>query len=80
MQVSRIYRDGDGEHVMLTVTDPQLVALTGGIVQGMSGSPILQDGRLVGAVTHVFLSDPKRGYGISIQDMLDDAGAAEQAA
>ena len=80
VQVSRIYRDGDGEHVMLTVTDPQLCARTGGIVQGMSGSPILQDGKLVGAVTHVFLSDPKRGYGISIQDMLDDAGAAELAA
>ena len=76
VRVSRIYRDSDAEHVMLSVTDPELCAKTGGIVQGMSGSPILQDGKLVGAVTHVFLSDPKRGYGISIQDMLDDAGIA----
>ena len=53
VRVSRIYRDSDGEHVMLSVTDPELCAKTGGIVQGMSGSPILQDGRLVGAVTHV---------------------------
>ena len=80
VRVSRIYRDSDGEHVMLSVTDPELCARTGGIVQGMSGSPILQDGRLVGAVTHVFLSDPRRGYGISIQDMLDDAGMLDEAA
>ena len=65
---------------MLSVTDPELCARTGGIVQGMSGSPILQDGKLVGAVTHVFLSDPKRGYGISIQDMLDDVQLEDKAA
>ena len=46
------------------VTDPELLEITGGIVQGMSGSPILQNGRLVGAVTHVFVDDPTRGYGI----------------
>ena len=80
VRVSRIYRDSDGEHVMLSVTDPELCAKTGGIVQGMSGSPILQDGTLVGAVTHVFLSDPKRGYGISIQDMLDDVWLEDKAA
>ena len=80
VRVTRIYRDGAGEHVMLSVTDPELLALTGGIVQGMSGSPILQDGKLVGAVTHVFVNDPTRGYGISIQDMLDAAGIEEQAA
>ena len=80
VRVTRIYRDGAGEHVLLSVTDPELLALTGGIVQGMSGSPILQDGKLVGAVTHVFVNDPTRGYGISIQDMLDAAGIEEQAA
>ena len=81
VSVTRVYRDSSGEHVMLTVTDPELCALTGGIVQGMSGSPILQDGKLVGAVTHVFVNDPTRGYGLSIQDMLDAAGlTAEQAA
>ncbi|MBR4770927.1 MAG: SpoIVB peptidase [Clostridia bacterium] len=52
------------------VTDPALLELTGGIVRGMSGSPILQDGRLVGAVTHVTVSDPSRGYGVFLESML----------
>ena len=55
---------------VLKVTDGALLADTGGIVQGMSGSPILQDGKLIGAVTHVFLNDPTRGYGIAIGNML----------
>ncbi len=55
------------------VTDPELLARTGGIVQGMSGSPILQNGKLAGAVTHVFVSDPTQGYGIFIENMLDAA-------
>ena len=80
VEITRVYKDADGEHVMLTVTDEQLRAQTGGIVQGMSGSPILQNGKLVGALTHVFVNDPTRGYGISIQDMLDDAGICQQAA
>ena len=53
------------------MTDPELLEVTGGIVQGMSGSPILQDGRLVGAVTHVLVNDPTTGYGIFIENMLD---------
>ena len=57
----------------LTVTDERLLELTGGIVQGMSGSPIIQDGKLVGAVTHVLVNDPTRGYGIFIENMLDAA-------
>ncbi len=64
---------GDGRDMMITVTDPALLDLTGGIVQGMSGSPILQDGKLVGAVTHVLLQDPSRGYGISMETMLEAA-------
>lgn len=56
--------------MVIEVTDPELLTLTGGIVQGMSGSPILQNGRLVGAVTHVFVNDPTKGYGIFIEDML----------
>ena len=55
---------------MLEVTDPELLDLTGGIVQGMSGSPILQNGKLVGAVTHVFVQDSTKGYGIFIENML----------
>ena len=80
VEINRIYRDAGGEHVMLTVVDSELCARTGGIVQGMSGSPILQGGRLVGAVTHVFVNDPTRGYGVSIQDMLASAGVKDKAA
>ncbi len=54
----------------LTVTDPALIEKTGGIVQGMSGSPVIQNGRLVGAVTHVLINDPTAGYGIFIENML----------
>lgn len=55
---------------MFQVTDERLLRLTGGIVQGMSGSPILQNGKLVGAVTHVFVQDSTRGYGIFVEDMI----------
>ena len=64
----------DGRNMLLKVTDPQLIAATGGIVQGMSGSPIIQDGKLIGAVTHVLVNDPTTGYGIFIENMLDAAG------
>ena len=60
--------------LVVQVTDEDLLALTGGIVQGMSGSPIIQDGKLVGAVTHVLVNDPTKGYGIFIENMLDAAG------
>ena len=56
--------------ILFKVTDERLLGLTGGIVQGMSGSPILQNGKLVGAVTHVFVQDSTRGYGIFVEDML----------
>jgi len=64
----------DGRNFLLKITDPDLLQCTGGIVQGMSGSPILQDGKLIGAVTHVLVNDPTRGYGIYIENMLDAAG------
>ena len=74
VEIVRICRsEGECRQLMLTVTDPELLAVTGGIVQGMSGSPILQDGRIVGAVTHVLVSDPTKGYGISIGNMLETA-------
>ena len=57
--------------IMFEVTDKELLAKTGGVVQGMSGSPILQNGKLIGAVTHVFVNDPSRGYGIFIENMLE---------
>lgn len=59
--------------MLLRVTDPRLLEKTGGIVQGMSGSPIIQDGKLIGAVTHVLVNDPTRGYGIFMETMLEAA-------
>ena len=71
IEIIKLYPDaGNGRNLLLKVTDPALLALTGGIVQGMSGSPILQDGRLIGAVTHVFVNDPTMGYGLFIEWML----------
>ena len=61
--------------MVIRVTDERLLSVTGGIVQGMSGSPIIQDGRLVGAVTHVFVSDPTQGYGLYVDWMLGEADA-----
>lgn len=76
VEILRIYRCGaqDSRSMMIRVTDEDLLAKTGGIVQGMSGSPILQDGRLVGAVTHVLVNDPTCGYAIFADSMLE-AGA-----
>ena len=62
-----------GRNLLLHVTDPALLEATGGIVQGMSGSPILQDGRFIGAVTHVLVNDPTTGYGIFLENMLQAA-------
>ncbi len=60
--------------MVIKITDPRLIEKTGGIIQGMSGSPIVQNGKLVGAVTHVLVNDPKSGYGCYIEWMLQDAG------
>lgn len=60
----------ENKNMVICVTDPALLKATGGIVQGMSGSPIIQNGKLIGAVTHVFVDDPTRGYGIFIEKML----------
>ena len=65
------FDESSNKNYVIEVTDPRLIEKTGGIVQGMSGSPIIQNGKLVGAVTHVFISDPKKGYGISIENMLE---------
>ena len=69
--------------MILRVTDERLLNKTGGIVQGMSGSPIIQDGRVIGAVTHVYLSDAAQGYGMYIEWMLEKSDTlmnADQAA
>ena len=62
---------GENKNMVIRVTDEELIGKTGGIVQGMSGSPIVQNGKLVGAVTHVFISDPTHGYGIFAQTMYE---------
>jgi stage IV sporulation protein B len=62
--------DSEYKNFIIEVTDPDLIELTGGIIQGMSGSPVIQNGRLIGAVTHVMINDPKKGYGIFIENML----------
>ena len=63
--------------MVIKVTDPKLIEATGGIVQGMSGSPIIQNGKIIGAVTHVFVNDPTSGYACHISWMLEEAGVAE---
>ena len=68
----------DGKGLVVRVTDPVLLEKTGGIVQGMSGSPIIQNGRIIGAVTHVFINDPTRGYGILIHDMLQETSILDE--
>lgn len=72
INIDEIHRaSNDNRSFTITVTDRELIDKTGGIVQGMSGSPIIQGGRLVGAVTHVLVDDPTKGYGIFIENMLD---------
>ena len=73
IRIDKIRRSGSEERYQLTITDPDLLAITGGVVCGMSGSPIIQNGKLVGAVTHVLVNDPTRGYGIFIENMLEAA-------
>ncbi len=67
---TNVVKGTNGKNLMLKITDPKLLELTGGIIQGMSGSPIIQNGMLVGAVTHVLVNDPTRGYGILAETML----------
>ncbi|MBQ1258387.1 MAG: SpoIVB peptidase [Clostridia bacterium] len=70
IDIVAIDESGSERNLLIKVTDQALLNATGGIVQGMSGSPIIQDGKLVGAVTHVLVNDPTRGYGIFIENML----------
>ena len=70
---------GNGTKALsICVTDNNLIEKTGGIVQGMSGSPIVQDGKLIGAVTHVLIEDPTKGYGIYAENMLEMARSMDQ--
>ncbi len=77
VEITSISYADDTRNLVITVTDEALLAQTGGILQGMSGSPIVQNGRLVGAVTHVFVNDPTCGYGIFVETMLETAEEVE---
>lgn len=72
-KIEKVYRQSERKEkdMVVKITDEELIKKTGGIVQGMSGSPIIQSGKIVGAVTHVMINDPTRGYGIFIENMLD---------
>ena len=72
LKVSR-QSSAESKSLVIKITDPKLLALTGGIIQGMSGSPIVQNGMFIGAVTHVLVSDPTRGYGILAEHMIEAA-------
>ena len=73
IEIKSINRQSETKSFVVCVTDEALLAKTGGIIQGMSGSPIIQNGKLVGAVTHVMINDPTTGYGIFIENMLNAA-------
>lgn len=73
-RINNAYGRLDGKNMIIRITDEELLEKTGGIIQGMSGSPIIQNGKIIGAVTHVFVNDPTRGYGVFIENMLLEAG------
>lgn len=73
IQIEKVFPHREnGKGMIIKVTDPRLLSISGGIVQGMSGSPIIQDNRIIGAITHVFLNDPSSGYGIFMDNMLSE--------
>jgi len=73
IEIMDILPAGSNKELVIKVTDRELLSRTGGIIQGMSGSPIIQNGKLVGAVTHVFINDPAKGYGVLVETMLNEA-------
>ncbi len=78
-RIDKIYlSDKQSQSMVITITDETLLKTTGGIVQGMSGSPIIQDGKLVGAVTHVFINNPEKGYAIFAENMLETARSVNE--
>lgn len=80
IEIQRVYNQSrpQDKSMIIRITDERLLNIAGGIVQGMSGSPIIQNNRLVGAVTHVFVNDPTRGYGIFIEWMIQESGMLER--
>lgn len=73
IQIEKVLLTSEGnKNMIIKITDEELLEKTGGIIQGMSGCPIIQNGKLIGAVTHVFLNDATRGYGVFIENMIQD--------
>lgn len=73
IEIEKVYLNSEGnKNIAIKITDEELLSKTGGIVQGMSGAPIVQDGKLIGAITHVFLDNPQKGYGAFIENMVED--------
>jgi stage IV sporulation protein B len=78
VEITKIsYRDGEVKNMVIKVVDDELIEKTGGIVQGMSGSPIIQNGKLVGALTHVIVDNPEKGYAIFAEKMLEMSNSVE---
>ena len=71
IQITKISKNAHSKAIIFKVTDSALLEKAGGIVQGMSGAPIIQNDKLIGAVTHVFVNSPEKGYGIFIDEMLN---------
>lgn len=79
IEIEKVLLTSSGnKNMIIKITDEKLLEKTGGIIQGMSGSPIVQNGKLVGAVTHVFLNDPTKGYGVFIENMIDDMDKVDE--
>lgn len=79
IEIQKVYQQGNrgNKDIVIRITDERLLALSGGIVQGMSGSPIIQNNKIIGAVTHVFVNEPAKGYGIFLEWMLLESGLLE---
>ncbi len=79
IEIEKVFLNSTGnKNIAIKITDEELLKKTGGIVQGMSGAPIVQNGKLIGAITHVFLEDPQRGYGAFIENMIEDMNKIEE--
>jgi stage IV sporulation protein B len=76
ISIVKVENDKENRDMVIKITDNKLIKYAGGIVQGMSGSPIIQNGKIVGAITHVFLNDPTRGYAIKIEKMINELNKA----
>ena len=79
IEIEKIYKDNnyDNKSMLIKITDEELIEKTGGIIQGMSGSPIIQNGKVVGALTHVLVNDPQTGYGVFADLMIKQAREVE---